>query len=57
VHNARTEVVVDSLSDTAVTLAARVPVRSGEWMAARSELQERLMATLDRERGFSPATA
>ena len=57
VHNARTEVVVDSLSDTAVTLAARVPVRSGDWMAARSELQKRLMATLDRERGFSPATA
>ena len=51
------EVVVDSLGDSAVTLAARVPVRSGDWTAARSDLQERLKAVLDREHGFAPATA
>ncbi len=57
VRESQAEVVVDGLTDTAVSLAARIPVRSSDWAAARSELQERLKLTLDREGGFAAATA
>jgi len=44
---AKPEVLVETLSDSSVTLSARVPVKSGDWWTARSEIQERLKETLD----------
>ena len=52
--NGKTEVLVDTLGDSSITLAARVPVRSGDWVQARSDLQERLRSTLDDAGGFAP---
>ena len=46
-------IVVDSTSDTSLTLVARVPVRSRDWDNARFALQERLSSVLDRENGFA----
>lgn len=51
------EVLVDTLADTTVTLAARVPVASADWWRARSVLQERLKQTLDTANGFAPTSA
>lgn len=52
--NAKTEVFVDTLGDTSITMLARVPVRSQNWIEARSDLQERLRATIDDAGGFAP---
>lgn len=54
---AKPAVWVDTLGDTTVTLAARVPVRSRDWDAARSLVQERLMLTLEKNNNFAPATS
>ena len=51
--NSEPEILVETLSDSSVTMAARVPVKSGEWWKARSVLQERLKHTLDNANGFS----
>lgn len=52
------EILIDTLGDSAITLAARVPVRSRDWMQARSDLQERLRTVLDDAGGFAaPASA
>ena len=40
-ENAKPEVLVDTLGDTSITLAARVPVRSQDWSLGRSDLQEK----------------
>jgi small conductance mechanosensitive channel len=52
---AETEILVDTLSDSTVTMMARVPVRSGDWWRARSEVQERLKAALDENNNFADA--
>ncbi|MGV3490550.1 MAG: mechanosensitive ion channel family protein [Devosia sp.] len=51
------ELLVDALDDAAVTLVARVPVRSGDWRQSKSKLQERLKTALDRANNFAPADA
>lgn len=51
------EILVEALSDSNVTLSARVPVRSRDWYAARSAVQERLKKALDRGAGFADANA
>ena len=51
--NTKPEILVDTLADNTVTLAARIPVTSREWWRARSLLQERLKETLDATNGFS----
>lgn len=51
--NGTTEVLVDTLGDSSITLAARVPVRSTDWVQARSDLQERLRSTIDDAGGFA----
>ncbi len=48
------EIWTDTVEDSAITLVARVPVRSAEWWTARSALQDRLKATLDEAAGFAP---
>lgn len=48
------EILIDTLSDNAITMAARVAVRSRDWTQARSDLQERLRAVLDDAGGFAP---
>ena len=55
--NARTEVLIDTLGDSTITLAARVPVRSQDWTLARSELQEKLRAIVDGGNGFAPSAS
>ncbi|SEP99806.1 small conductance mechanosensitive channel [Devosia sp. YR412] len=55
--NAKPEVLVDTLGDSSVTLAVRVPVRSQDWTQARSDLQEKLRAILDDANGFVSAAA
>lgn len=55
-QNAKTEVLVDTLGDSNITMAARVPVRSGDWVQARSDLQERLRKVLDDAGNFAPAS-
>jgi small conductance mechanosensitive channel len=50
----RPEVLVDTLTDTSVTLAVRVPVRSSDWNMARADLQEKLKIVIDRAGGFAP---
>lgn len=51
------EILVESLSDSTVTMAARIPVKSRDWWKARSVLQERLKQTLDNANGFAPTKA
>lgn len=51
--NGKPEVLVDTLGDSNITLAARVPVRSQEWNQARSDLQERLRKIIDDAGGFA----
>lgn len=53
--SATSEVLVDSLGDSTLTLVARVPVRSGDWWRARSEVQERLKIALDANNNFADA--
>lgn len=53
--NVKPEILVETLSDSSVTLAARVPVKSADWWKARSEIQERLKKTLDQADGFATA--
>ena len=48
------EVLVDSLGASAMTLMARIPVKSADWRQARSDLQERLRTLLDNAGGFAP---
>ena len=48
------DVQVSALGDSTVTMLARVPVRSGEWQVARSELQEKLKSIIDDAGGFAP---
>jgi len=48
------EILIDTLEDSAVTLVARVPVRSADWWRARSDLQERLKSALDSANNFAP---
>ena len=48
------EVTVDTLASDAITLAVRVPVKSGDWFRARGSLQEKLKLVLDAENGFAP---
>lgn len=48
------EVWVDTLADTTITLAARVPVRSRDWWEARSVIQERIKNTLEEHNNFAP---
>ena len=48
------EIAIDTLGDSAVTMAARVAVRSKDWNAARADLQERLKVAVDRAGGFAP---
>lgn len=48
------EIRVESLSDSSVTLMARVPVKSREWWEAKSMLQERLKQVLDDANGLLP---
>lgn len=52
--NGNVEVLIDTLGDTSITMAARVPVRSADWVQARSDLQERLRKTIDDAGGFAP---
>jgi small conductance mechanosensitive channel len=54
IGNQEPEVQVETLSDTTITLAVRVPVASGGWTSARSLLQERLKRVLDVNNGFAP---
>lgn len=51
---AKPEILVDTLGDSAITLAARVPVRSRDWVQARSDLQEKLRSILDDAGGTVP---
>ncbi|KKB79748.1 hypothetical protein VW35_04360 [Devosia soli] len=51
------EIWLDTLADTTMTLAARVPVRSRDWWDARSIIQERIKNTLEENNNFAPATA
>ena len=53
----KAEIWVDTLADTNMTLAARVPVRSRDWWEARSVIQERIKNTLEENNNFAPATA
>jgi small conductance mechanosensitive channel len=48
------QVVVDTLADTTVTLAAQLHVASADWTRARAELQEDLKHVLDAENNFAP---
>lgn len=48
------DIVVETFTDSAVSLTARVPVPSQKWDTTRFRLQEILSATLDREKGFAP---
>lgn len=48
------EVLVDTLGDSSMTLVARVPVRSRDWRRARSEVQERVKGVLDAHNNFAP---
>ena len=50
----KTEVLVDTVGDAAVTMTLRVPVRSRDWNLARADLQEKLLAVVDRAGGFVP---
>lgn len=56
IEGQRPEVLIDSLGDSAITLVARVPVRSRDWLQGRSDLQERLRAVVDDAGGFAPAS-
>ncbi|UYO00109.1 MAG: mechanosensitive ion channel [Devosia sp.] len=51
---AKSEILLDTLSDSTMTLVARVPVRSGDWWRARSEVQERIKAILQANKDFAP---
>ncbi|SMQ65341.1 small conductance mechanosensitive channel [Devosia lucknowensis] len=53
--NAQSEVLLDTLGDSNMTLVARVPVRSKDWWRARSEVQERVKQVLDANNNFAPA--
>ena len=48
------EVWLDTLGDTTMTLAARIPVRSRSWWDARSVIQERIKNTLEQNNNFAP---
>ncbi|MBJ3784215.1 mechanosensitive ion channel family protein [Devosia sediminis] len=50
---AKSEVLVDTLGDSTLTLVARVPVRSQDWWRARSEVQERVKNVLDSNNNFA----
>ena len=53
--DAQPEILVETLNDSNVTLAARVPVSSANWWKARSEIHERLKKALDQANGFASA--
>lgn len=46
------EIWVDSFADTAVSLVARVPVKSRDWWRARSIINERVKNAIDLQNGF-----
>lgn len=52
--NATPEILIDTLGEDKITMVARVPVASGSWWQARSELQERLKLVVDDAGGFAP---
>ncbi|KQN74021.1 mechanosensitive ion channel domain-containing protein [Devosia sp. Leaf64] len=53
----KSEIWLDTLADTNMTLAARVPVRSRDWWEARSIIQERIKTVLEENNNFAPAAA
>jgi small conductance mechanosensitive channel len=48
------EILVENVGEKAMTLIARVPVKSADWRQARSDLQERLRTLVDNAGGFAP---
>lgn len=54
---AQSEILLDTLGDSTLTLMARVPVRSADWWRARSEVQERLKSALDANNNFAAPSA
>lgn len=50
----RPEVLLDTLGESKLTMAARILVTSQNWWQARSELQEKLRTIVDDAGGFAP---